>query len=522
MQTISPYSLLYSRSVDGGGDFRWICYPNHRLLAHGAEKTLLDIFGYWSSRLKERLPLFGALVFGDMYVVFAFKVTDYPPPGGRFYALEGIAGDMYTWHALTKYALSRFDETKTDISLGIYDYVFKHQKEKGELVDALDTARIEFTRVKSDRGIGSAIEAPPENIKTERIVFDRSGVEDLVDKIQGWDKPYPPQFIFCASEDMTKKYKGKVDFIAPFSGSWELTDTEDKDKSASREIEFRQGKPRKLIHAVVTASLIIAITSLVISVMPLLIRPAPTPVPTPTPMPAVTATPMSAVTATPVPTPTPMPAVTATPMSAATATPMPAVTATPMSAVTATPMSAATATPMPAVTATPMPAVTATPMSAATATPMPAVTATPMPAVTPTPHPLLPLKSEPSLYTVGFVENAIIRYNANGRSETMDYYNTMESVDDQWYLFITDENNIIIAYTIDPGKLGTTLTLATGTVGNTSKIDIALMNAATETGGRFDYMDVNPETGMEELKHAYIIRHDGLLFGSGWYESSRP
>ena len=33
-------------------------------------------------------------------------------------------------------------------------------------------------------------------------------------------------------------------------------------------------------------------------------------------------------------------------------------------------------------------------------------------------------------------------------------------------------------------------------------------------------MDVllNPESGENRQKHTWIVRHDGLLFGSGWYD----
>ena len=29
---------------------------------------------------------------------------------------------------------------------------------------------------------------------------------------------------------------------------------------------------------------------------------------------------------------------------------------------------------------------------------------------------------------------------------------------------------------------------------------------------------MNPETGDDRQKHTWAVRHDGLLFASGWYE----
>ena len=41
---------------------------------------------------------------------------------------------------------------------------------------------------------------------------------------------------------------------------------------------------------------------------------------------------------------------------------------------------------------------------------------------------------------------------------------------------------------------------------------------ATESGRWVDYVLLNPETGENRQKHTWIVRHDGLLFASGWYE----
>ena len=51
------------------------------------------------------------------------------------------------------------------------------------------------------------------------------------------------------------------------------------------------------------------------------------------------------------------------------------------------------------------------------------------------------------------------------------------------------------------------------------------MLSATDEGKWVTYVSANPEhgdfgpgyTGEFELKNAWVVRHDGLLFGSGWY-----
>ena len=125
-------------------------------------------------------------------------------------------------------------------------------------------------------------------------------------------------------------------------------------------------------------------------------------------------------------------------------------------------------------------------------------------------------KAQPAEYTVAMVDKALRYYKAHGRAETVAYYNTPESVDGDWYVFIVDENDIVIAHA-NPELLGQDL-----------KEDLGLDSAgyrfgedmlkATEEGLWVDYVFVNPATGAEEAKHSWTVRHDGLLIGSGWYE----
>ena len=67
----------------------------------------------------------------------------------------------------------------------------------------------------------------------------------------------------------------------------------------------------------------------------------------------------------------------------------------------------------------------------------------------------IPPKSAPADYTGFFVENAISRYETQGLDATLAYYNSEESVDGQWYVFIIDENDLVIGHP-DPRRLGLT------------------------------------------------------------------
>ena len=124
-----------------------------------------------------------------------------------------------------------------------------------------------------------------------------------------------------------------------------------------------------------------------------------------------------------------------------------------------------------------------------------------------------PGKSDAPTYTRAFVQQAINLYDAVGLEETVAYYNSKESVDGQWYAFIVDEDGSVIAHH-DPEALGddsNPLAEAKGYVYDD-------MGSITESGQWVDYSYLNPESGEEEQKHAWVVRHYGLIFGSGWYE----
>ena len=123
---------------------------------------------------------------------------------------------------------------------------------------------------------------------------------------------------------------------------------------------------------------------------------------------------------------------------------------------------------------------------------------------------------EPADYTQEFVQQAIDRYNRDGRADTIAYYNTAASVDGEWYVFIADEMGRIIAHPTIPTNVGR----------NLNNFDPDLngydfgpdLVSAPDTGRWVSYVYLNPQISQEELKHAWAVSHDGLTFISGWYE----
>ncbi len=128
-----------------------------------------------------------------------------------------------------------------------------------------------------------------------------------------------------------------------------------------------------------------------------------------------------------------------------------------------------------------------------------------------------PPKSTPDDYTQYLVKDAIGRYKSDGLVATVAYYNTPESIDGQWYVFIGDENDMMLAHAANPDLVGQPFSYATGP--NAYPAGSAVAASADEDGEWFSYTFPNPATGGVETKHSWMVRYDGLVFGTGWYEA---
>ena len=142
-----------------------------------------------------------------------------------------------------------------------------------------------------------------------------------------------------------------------------------------------------------------------------------------------------------------------------------------------------------------------------------------------TPEPAPP-KTSPARYTKFVVDDAIRRYETEGLDATIAHHNDPGNVDGQWYVFILNGEGEIISH-FSEHLIGQNLNGPQGIDAGGYEFG-ARMLAATEDGIWASYVYNNPATvnwrgaprlGVVELKHAWVKRHDGLLFGSGWYAS---
>ncbi len=125
-----------------------------------------------------------------------------------------------------------------------------------------------------------------------------------------------------------------------------------------------------------------------------------------------------------------------------------------------------------------------------------------------------PTKDDPEAYTVALVQSAIDLFKTEGREVVIAYHNDPTNIDGQWYVFITDENDIFLAHAQNLQLVGTDLKDVIGLDGSALGVEIAM---ATDEGKWIEYLWPNPESGNDEMKRTWAIRYDGYLFGSGYY-----
>ena len=113
-----------------------------------------------------------------------------------------------------------------------------------------------------------------------------------------------------------------------------------------------------------------------------------------------------------------------------------------------------------------------------------------------------------------YVANATARYDQEGLEATIDHYNSRDSMDEQFYLFLIGADDIYLAHPIFPHLIGTDIKDVVSSDGYQTGNEIA---RATEAGHWVHYLWPNPVTNREEPKTTWVIRHDGLIFASGYY-----
>ena len=87
-------------------------------------------------------------------------------------------------------------------------------------------------------------------------------------------------------------------------------------------------------------------------------------------------------------------------------------------------------------------------------------------------------------------------------------------MDGQWYGVVIDENGYTIAR-YSPDRRGRDPGERVDATGYFFGDDVT---AATQKGHSVEFILLNPATGQNQKKHTWVVRRDGLIFGSGWHE----
>ena len=113
-----------------------------------------------------------------------------------------------------------------------------------------------------------------------------------------------------------------------------------------------------------------------------------------------------------------------------------------------------------------------------------------------------------------YVRKAIAKYDEDGLEATIAYYNRQDSLEGQFYLFLIGADDNYLAHPIFPHLIGTDIKEVVGSDGQELGKEIA---RATEEGIWVEYLWPHPVSRKEQQKVTWAVRHEGLIFASGYY-----
>ena len=119
---------------------------------------------------------------------------------------------------------------------------------------------------------------------------------------------------------------------------------------------------------------------------------------------------------------------------------------------------------------------------------------------------------------MAYVQAAIDRYERDGLEATVAYYNSTESFDGTSFLFLIDENDLYLVNPLLPQRIGTDVKLLRARGLDGMLYDYGAQVAAVSEDGRW-FHNLRPSAqGTGSATHVWVIRHDGLLFGSAYFD----
>ena len=126
-------------------------------------------------------------------------------------------------------------------------------------------------------------------------------------------------------------------------------------------------------------------------------------------------------------------------------------------------------------------------------------------------------KDQPLAYAQALVQQAIDRHARDGREEVIAFYNSDESLDGDWHVFVLDKGGYIVSMAAFPSWVGVHDSEFKGH--NHSSAGQMVISSASAEAIQIDYLAAG-FLGRVEPKHTWAVLRDGYIFASGWYEES--
>ena len=112
----------------------------------------------------------------------------------------------------------------------------------------------------------------------------------------------------------------------------------------------------------------------------------------------------------------------------------------------------------------------------------------------------------------------VLDYNLKGRDAAFADLNTIPEEPVSTYVFVVDPaTGIVQAQNVNPDLIGAASDW--DAISSTLQVNDILNEIRVETGTWVNYTYTNPATGEVGDKRTWLIMHDGLVFGSGYYSS---
>ena len=116
---------------------------------------------------------------------------------------------------------------------------------------------------------------------------------------------------------------------------------------------------------------------------------------------------------------------------------------------------------------------------------------------------------------------SVLDYNVKGMNATLADINTIPEQPVSTYVFVVDPaTGMIQAQNVNPNLISSTSDW--DAISSDLPVDDILEEVDAEGGAWASYTFTNPVTGETESKRTWLIMHDGLVFGSGYYSSDIP